>query len=55
MFIQKQLEFVYWDWQSSFQLLFTFFITMEEIGIFLSCEGEAMQRHLQGAYSSYGH
>ncbi len=51
MFIQKQLEFVDWDWWSWFQLLLTFSITMEEIG---SCEGEAMQLHLQGSYSSYG-
>ncbi len=54
MFIQKQLEFVNWDWWSWFQLLLTFFITMEEIGIFLSCEQEDMQRHFQGSYSSYG-
>jgi hypothetical protein len=31
-----------------YNYLLTFFINMEEIGIFLSCEGEAMQRQLMG-------
>jgi hypothetical protein len=54
MFIQKQLELSIGIGDLDYNYLLTFFITMEEIGIFLSCEGEAMQWHLQGSYSSYG-